>query len=264
MPSEAPLRYPPSTLDQTKLGSLRSAEAVVPVARELLAPGSVLDVGCGLGTWLHVWEQHGVKDIFGVDGTGDLPPGRRLIAADHFRAIDLRNPFNLGRRFALVQSLEVAEHLPPACAAGFVQSLCAHGDIVLFGAAIPGQGGHQHVNEQWQSHWARLFAERGFKAFDVIRPRIWHQPDVSVWYKQNTLLFVHESRVAAVAARLSSAPAEARSLDLVHPDLFAAKMDQPANWVDPAQLPVRALLAGLGRAIPRAVARRLGRGVSKK
>lgn len=130
--------------------------------------------------------------------------------------------------------------------------------MVLFGAAIPGQGGHRHVNEQWQSQWARLFAERGFKAFDVIRPRIWHQPDASVWYKQNTLLFAHESRVAALSARLSAVPAEPRSLDLVHPDLFTAKMSQPANWVDPAQLPVRALLADLGRAIPRAVAGRLG------
>jgi hypothetical protein len=139
----------------------RSAEVVIPVVRELLAPGSVLDAGCGLGTWLRVWQQNGVQDILGVDGTDDLPPGTRLISTDHFRAIDLRAPFNLGRRFALVQSLEVAEHLPRACAAGFVQSLCDHGDMVLFGAAIPGQGGHRHVNAQWQSHWARLFAKRG-------------------------------------------------------------------------------------------------------
>ncbi len=264
MPPEAPLHYPLSALDEAKPGSSRSAEVVVPVVRELLAPGSVLDAGCGLGTWLQVWQQNGVQDILGVDGTDDLPPGTRLISTDHFRAIDLRAPFNLGRRFALVQSLEVAEHLPRACAAGFVQSLCDHGDMVLFGAAIPGQGGHRHVNEQWQSHWARLFAERGFKAFDVIRPRIWHQPDVSMWYKQNTLLFAHESRVAALSARLSAVPAEPRSLDLVHPDLFTAKMSQPASWVDPAQLPVRALLAGLGRAIPRAVAGRLGRSASKK
>ncbi|MSU72459.1 MAG: hypothetical protein EXS43_08970 [Opitutus sp.] len=77
MPPEAPLHYPLSLLDEAKPGSSRSAEVVVPVVRELLAPGSVLDAGCGLGTWLRVWQQNGVQDILGGRRNRRSPAGGR-------------------------------------------------------------------------------------------------------------------------------------------------------------------------------------------
>ena len=33
-----------------------------------IIPKSVIDIGCGLGTWLKVLEENGIKDIIGVDG----------------------------------------------------------------------------------------------------------------------------------------------------------------------------------------------------
>lgn len=35
---------------------------------ELYTPESVVDVGCGVGTWLAAFAQHGVDDVLGVDG----------------------------------------------------------------------------------------------------------------------------------------------------------------------------------------------------
>jgi hypothetical protein len=104
----------------------------------------------------------------------------------------------------------VAEHLDEARADTFVQSLARHGDTIMFSAAIPGQGGTHHVNEQWPSYWAEKFAKAGYTAYDVIRPRIWTDPRVMVWYKQNILLFSRGRAFEAPASRL----------DLVHPDTY--------------------------------------------
>ena len=51
-----------------KEGSRRTAEAIVPLVLALVKPQSVVDVGCGLGTWLSVFKDFGVKDVFGIDG----------------------------------------------------------------------------------------------------------------------------------------------------------------------------------------------------
>ena len=44
-----------------------SAEIIVPLVLSLLTR-SVFDVGCVLGTWLSVFEESGVKGVFGIDG----------------------------------------------------------------------------------------------------------------------------------------------------------------------------------------------------
>jgi SAM-dependent methyltransferase len=192
-----------------------SAKVIVPIVCSLLGgPTSVLDIGCGRGTWLRVFQDHGVGDIFGVDGPHvlsalEIPPSK-------FRAQDLTAPLDIGRRFDLVVSLEVGEHLPPGFADAFVASLVAHGSAVLFSAAIPFQGGPGHVNEAWQSSWATRFAAHGYAPIDEIRPAVWNHDDVAFWYAQNTILYVDTD----VHASLVASYGPVRPLDLVHPRLL--------------------------------------------
>src|SRR5262245_44009168 len=121
-------------------GARRSARVVLPLVLEFVRPRSVIDVGCGLGTWLAVFREHGVEDVWGMDG--DHVDREWLeIPADRFLAHDLSQPLRLGRSFDLVVSLEVAEHLPPSCADAFVESLTRLGPLLLFSAAAPYQGG---------------------------------------------------------------------------------------------------------------------------
>ena len=134
---------------------------------------------------------------------------RLAMPAKHFAAFDLSRPFRLGRRFDLVQSLEVAEHIPPAQAEIFVDHLAAHGDVILFSAAVPGQGGEFHVNEQPYEYWRQKFAARGFLTFDFIRPRIAKVPEIEPWYRYNILLFVNEGALS----RISSTVAETEVID---------------------------------------------------
>jgi SAM-dependent methyltransferase len=227
-----------------------SARRIVPLVCALLDPRSVLDVGCGRGTWLRVFEDQGVADFVGVDG-GHVAADTLEIAPSKFRAHDLESPLDLGRRFDLVISLEVAEHLDPAVASAFVGSLVSHAPAVLFSAAIPYQGGPGHVDEAWQSEWAAHFAEHGFGPLDLIRPEVWCDERVAFWYAQNTILY------ADAATRMRVAPNAVASgpLDVVHPRLHERTHTTPAP--SPAPPSLSRLLRELPAASSRAVKRRM-------
>jgi SAM-dependent methyltransferase len=169
----------------------RSAGQIVPLLIELIQPRSVIDVGCGTGAWLAMFVQHGVEDVHGVDGAW-VDQSRLQISRDRFVVVDLKQPLRFDRQFDLVLALEVAEHLPLEHADVLTDSLAALGPTIAFSAAIPFQGGTDHVNEQWPEFWVERFSKRGFVVVDCIRARIWRNPEVAWFYAQNLLLFVRE------------------------------------------------------------------------
>jgi len=182
-------------------GSKRSAQVIVPLMRSLLKINSVLDVGCGRGVWLKEWGNCGVSDFFGVDGAY-VDDAQLIIAHDRFAKCDLSHIFDLKRRFDLVQSLEVGEHIANESAEIFVASLAAHGDAILFSAAVPGQGGEFHVNEQPYTYWRDKFAAHGFRTFDWLRPRIRRVAAIETWYRYNTLLFARDAAISRASPEL--------------------------------------------------------------
>ncbi len=206
-------------------GARRSAAVVLARVHALLAPASLVDFGCGSGEWLAEAGALGIDDLCGVDGP--WVEARTLeIAPELFTSADLSAPLDLGRRFDVALCLEVAEHLPAAAAPGLIDTLCAHAPVVVFSAAIPGQGGEGHVNEAWPSQWRDLFAARGFDGFDALRAPLWADERVEPWYRQNLLVFAardHLARAPALAARLQAAVAG--PLDLVHPAIFRTYRD---------------------------------------
>ncbi len=204
-------------------GSVSSARRILPAVLALTRASSVLDVGCGIGTWASVALECGATEVTGVDGDW-VALEALAVAPDLFVSHDLCTPLDLGRGFDLALCLEVAEHLPAGAADTLLSSLTRHAPAVLFSAAIPFQGGRHHVNEQWQSHWIGRFAELGFGVHDVVRPAVWTDPAVEPWYAQNTLLFVEHERAAALGLD-PELPAQA---DVVHPGLHTIRHAQPA------------------------------------
>jgi SAM-dependent methyltransferase len=177
-------------------GSARSAEVVVPIVNAHFHPRSVVDVGCGVGGWLKAFSDAGANDILGLDGPY-VDPQFLKIPRESFRAADLTKLRELERRFDLACSLEVAEHLPEECARQFVALLVKAAPVVMFSAAVPYQGGTDHINEQWQSYWCALFEMHGYVAVDCVRPQIFGDARVDWWYRQNILIYCEPDRCPA-------------------------------------------------------------------
>ncbi len=196
-------QYDKAFFQYTSASNDASAKRVAALLRSWLVIDSVADFGCGAGVWLKTWQAQGVAEIAGLDGDyvdrTTLPFDPAL-----FTAVDLSQPIDLKRRFDLVQCVEVAEHLPAAAAATIVHTLTKHGDIVLFSAAPPGQGGEYHINEQPYAYWRDLFAAEGYACFDCIRPLIQSHTDVQPWYRYNLFLYVKSARVATLPSDITA------------------------------------------------------------
>lgn len=201
-------------------GSCQSAEVIVPLIFDLINPRSVIDIGCGIGSWLSVFREHGIEDVLGVDGEW-VDKDMLMIPREQFISSDLENPIEVNRRFDLVVSLEVAEHIRPEHASSFIKSLVDLGPVILFSAAIPLQIGKHHVNEQWPDYWVRHFEEHGYVAIDAIRKQIWQDENVEYWYAQNILIFAEQDYIKSHTA-LDGAMKNTvvTQLSLVHPKMY--------------------------------------------
>jgi SAM-dependent methyltransferase len=183
--------------------SIQSARILLPVVARAVSPRSVVDFGCGTGAWLKVWKELGVRDVTGVDGeyVGAYP---LLIEPQEFVCADLERPVDLGRQFDLVQCLEVGEHLDWRVSEGLVETLVRHGNLVLFSAAVPGQGGYRHVNEQPYEYWRALFARHGYSMLDAVRPSVVKVPGIEPWYALNSFVFAAEAALSTLTPVVAS------------------------------------------------------------
>jgi hypothetical protein len=198
--------YTPDFYEIIREGCRSSAEIVVPRVLDYMPPiKSVIDVGCGEGWWGKAFRDNGCETVLGLDG-GYVTPVIPSIGAD------LESTLPEVGTFDLAVCLEVAEHLSPSRAESFVAELCILSPIVFFSAAVPGQGGAGHLNEQPITYWVRLFNMQGFWCSDAIRWAVWEDKGVEVWYRQNMFL--------ASKGFLSEA---SRICDVIHPFLFDAR-----------------------------------------
>lgn len=197
----------------TILHNEKSASIILPYIKKKYDFNSLLDVGCGLGTWSSVAINLGIKEVVAIDSPY-VPVHLRTIPQEYFIEKDLTQPFNVGKsRFDLAICLEVAEHLPESSADSLVESLTKHADVILFSAAIPGQGGQNHINEQWPDYWQEKFSKYNFFAFDVLRNHFWDNENIDPWYRQNMLIYTKSETF------LNELPTN-KIPKLMHPDMF--------------------------------------------
>ncbi len=223
--------YSPQWFQKQKIGSLKSAEVVLPVVFDLVSPKSVVDVGCGVGMWLEACIKLGVKDVLGVDGEYVTRTDLH-IPKENFIVKDLNKTFSIEKTSDLALCLEVGEHLPHESAPMLVKSLIDIAPVILFSAAIPKQGGTNHVNEQWPDYWANLFKQKGYIPVDCVRRRVWLNPNVEYWYAQNCILFVKESELTAYPKLQKEVEyGYSSALPLVHPRKYFYALIPPPSFL---------------------------------
>jgi SAM-dependent methyltransferase len=236
--------------------SYRAARVLLEEVYALHPYGSMVDFGCGSGTWLRaaaeiVRARGRAPDVLGVDGAhvaeiSDHSSGARYLLQD------LENRVRLERRFELAISVEVAEHLSPQRGPSFVEDLCAASDVVLFGASIPGQGGLEggvhHVNEQWQDYWAQLFAAQGYACLDLLRDKYWNDARFAScsYYVANALVYVRDGH-ALLARCASRVVTEGWRLRVVHPRVYESSHAESAGFLPTLRSMPRKLVRALRR-----------------
>lgn len=198
--------------------NLKDPKEIVPVLMQLFNPKSVVDIGCGLGTFLHVFKQHGVQEVLGLDGPWtDKELLSQYLEKGEFMECQLEEEIQLDQNYDLVISLEVAEHLSPQAADIFIKNLISAGKVIVFSAAIPEQGGQNHLNEQWNDYWIKKFESHGYVIHDIFKPLFWDNPNIFWWYKQNMLLFTPKDATLALDLKINTLK------NAIHPELFKLK-----------------------------------------
>lgn len=167
-------------------------------------PGSVLDIGCGLGVYPLFARSLGAERVLGVD---DLPPTAALLDERSFQRHDLTKPLDLGAAFDLVMCLEVAEHLSPADEQTLLASIARHArDRILFSAADLHQAGQGHINCRPIGHWLARWEALGWVPDGVETLGFRTLASLS-WLRRNAIVLVRRGSAAATAAAaLDSGP----------------------------------------------------------
>ncbi|MBO4601352.1 MAG: glycosyltransferase [Bacilli bacterium] len=198
---------------ETNKKDIVSAEKILPFVLDKLNPKSIVDFGCGAGTWLNVAKQNGCKEVLGLDGEY-VDNSWQIIDKNEFKSCDLTSDIKLNKKYDLAICLEVAEHIYEDKSETFLKNLTNGSDIILFSCAIPEQGGTHHVNEQYPSYWVKRFEKYGYRIIDGIRANFWDDKNIAFWYRQNMVLFVKNNRYNEVIKLFSESM---KPLDIVHP-----------------------------------------------
>jgi hypothetical protein len=182
-------------------------------------PGYVAHFACREGSWLAAAKALGVARVMGID-TIAMRETPLCIEPGEFHDMDLAQiKVLLPQKADLIICVEYAHQLNPERGAGLVADLCESADLVLFGAGIPRQDNHPDHNYQWQSYWAKQFAEHGFLPEWRFRERCWSDKTVAPAYRQNCVLYVR-------AARMPKKLPDFERLDVVHPAAWEALQER--------------------------------------
>jgi SAM-dependent methyltransferase len=162
----------------------RHDEGLEPALVEFCRGLSVVDFGCGLGTYVAAMRLAGI-DARGYDGN----PHTAELTGGSCGVLDLTERHWLGRAFDVVVCLEVLEHIPGAMESLALDNLDRHcGRWLVLSWAAPDQGGHGHVNERPADYVAEAMLGRGFEREKKHRDRLraaafrgWHRRNLTVW-----------------------------------------------------------------------------------
>jgi hypothetical protein len=189
----------------------KSAKKIVSLLLEKFQFQTVVDFGGGTGKFARELLLLGKNDVLIVEGDW-LKGISKWVPEEMYLYTDLRKQISFQSKYDLAICLEVAEHLEAEYADTLIANLTASSDIVAFSAAIPGQGGTHHINEQWPDYWVDKFKTFGYGLSLDPRIEIWDDDEILACYRQNLLFFTKKPLL------------DLRPSRLVHPDIWIQRV----------------------------------------
>ena len=132
-------------------------KSIVESTVALFNPKTVIDIGCGTGSYTREFIARGV-DCMGFDGCPLTPE----ISGGLCGILDFTYPVDIGK-FDVVFSLEVGEHIPKQYEQIFIDNLCnLTNRYIVLSWALEGTIWPGHVNCQNNDYVISEFIKRGF------------------------------------------------------------------------------------------------------
>jgi glycosyltransferase involved in cell wall biosynthesis len=162
------------------------AERLAKWISSALPPGTVLDIGCGPGTYVDALRTFGIR-ARGIDVDD------RVVGKDHLKYQSLFDLTDSDQSDTVI-CLEVAEHIEEEKAdqvAAQVASCVKK--TLIWTAAQPGQGGIGHINCQSKEYWAEKLTAQGLVRNLELENRMLDfvvQGPHMGWFRNNVMLFV--------------------------------------------------------------------------
>lgn len=166
------------------------------------AISTMLDVGCGPGGMLDMARLRGIEAL-GIDGDPSLPGRADVIRHDyttgplvvsfhrkagwHVATPDAPSAYapiaSARATIDLGWCVEFVEHVAADFIEHYLATLrCCR--VVLISHALPGQGGHHHVNEQPATYWRRVLQRDGWH--EIVPCTEWVQANALNQYVRST------------------------------------------------------------------------------
>jgi SAM-dependent methyltransferase len=150
---------------------------------------SVMDVGSGAGHAAKWFSEQGLK-VIAVEGLKDnvdnavYPTFLHDITQDAYRVENID----------LVNCIEVVEHIEEKYLDNLLTTLC-QGKYLFMTHAVPGQGGHHHVNCRTSEYWIDHLRKRSFKLLSEESKKLQAlaKDDRAIHVARNGMLFMRES-----------------------------------------------------------------------
>lgn len=134
-------------------------------------PQTVLDAGCAMGLLVAALRDLGVE-AYGVDLSEYAISRVREDIRPYCAVGSLADPLpnSLPRRYDLVVSMEVLEHMPEEDGKKSIANLCTMSDQILFSSVPDDTTDPTHINLHETPYWCGLFAKQGFFSAEEKKP----------------------------------------------------------------------------------------------
>lgn len=171
--------------DATGSGHIHDQRLATAIYKNHLESGkTLLDLGCGKGDYIKYFKSQGCE-VTGLDGNPHTPALSDGLAGVQ----DISVPFSLGKKFDVVISLEVGEHIPAEYESTLIDNIIKHAkNKIITSWAVPGQGGDGHVNCRTNEYIIDEFEKRGWE-YNRLASSILRTSSSLPWFKKTLFVF---------------------------------------------------------------------------